>query len=64
MKNALYIGGAIAAILTLQVVSFRCGVADGQHRERYGKCLTDIIAEMAVLTTFVHKFSTAVKDAK
>lgn len=64
MKNAILIAGAVAAIIGLQVVSYRAGVLDGQSREKYGKCLNELLTEMAVLTTFVHKIQTDVVKAK
>lgn len=64
MKNAILIGGALAAVLAMNMVSYRVGVTDGRSREATGKCFSDLIAEMAVLTTFVHKFDVAMKDAK
>lgn len=55
MKNAILISGAIAAVLTMQVISYRVGVADGEARERHGKCLTQMMHEMAAMTTWLAK---------
>lgn len=61
MKNAFQIGGIVAGVFALHLISYRLGVQVGRDQERYGKSFMQMVNEVAAMSAFVIKLQDSIK---